>query len=72
MEQENTFSSNIRFFHEPQRLIRINHMIELLAVSRTTLWRWVNEGVFPEPRKIQGRTLGWTASQYGEWLSKSH
>ncbi|HCP4948688.1 TPA: hypothetical protein OD845_004635, partial [Escherichia coli] len=33
MEQENTFSSNIRFFHEPQRLIRINHMIELLAVS---------------------------------------
>lgn len=49
MEQENTFSSNIRFFHEPQRLIRINHMIELLAVSRTTLWRWVNEGVFSAP-----------------------
>ncbi|ENC83721.1 prophage CP4-57 regulatory family protein [Escherichia coli P0299917.7] len=47
-------------------------MIELLAVSRTTLWRWVNEGIFPEPRKIQGRTLGWTASQYEEWLSKSH
>ncbi|WP_326465064.1 hypothetical protein [Escherichia coli] len=37
MEQENTFSSNIRFFHEPQRLIRINHMIELLAVSRALL-----------------------------------
>ncbi|MCT9907673.1 helix-turn-helix transcriptional regulator [Escherichia coli] len=54
MEQENTFSSNIRFFHEPQRLIRINHMIELLAVSRTTLWRWVNEGVFLSPVKFKG------------------
>ena len=44
MEQENTFSSNIRFFHEPQRLIRINHMIELLAVKWHTEFGHLNRG----------------------------
>lgn len=72
MNSEHTFSSNIRFFHEPLRLIRINRMIDLLSVSRTTLWRWVNEGNFPQPHKVNGRTHGWTTSQYEEWLNKTH
>ena len=72
MSSEHTFSSNIHFFREPVRVIRINRMTELLSVSRTTLWRWVNEGLFPQPHKVNGRTHGWTTSQYEEWLNKTH
>lgn len=70
MEYKSSFSDNVPFFHEPQRIIRINAMLILLAVSRTTLWRWVKEGYFPEPHKMQGKTLGWTVKQYHDWLSK--
>lgn len=72
MSNDYTFSSNVRFFHEPLRLIRIKRMMELLSVSRTTLYRWVNQGLFPKPHKVNGRTQGWTTGQYEEWLNNTH
>ncbi|EMM6763383.1 AlpA family phage regulatory protein [Pluralibacter gergoviae] len=72
MINDQTFSTNVRFFHEPLRLIRIKRMMELLSVSRTTLYRWVKQGLFPKPHKVNGRTQGWTTSQYEEWLNNTH
>jgi len=53
----------------PQRLIRIKEMLTLLGISRATLSRWINRGVFPKPKEQNGRALGWTETQYSNWLS---
>jgi excisionase family DNA binding protein len=29
----------------------------LLGVHRSTVWRWLEQGLIPEPRRLGGRTL---------------
>lgn len=65
-----TLSEKVIALHQPQRLIRIEMMLQLLNCSRTTLYRWVKGGDFPEPLKRGGRTLGWPAKLYEEWLER--
>ena len=36
--------------------------------SRSTVWRWVNEGHFPKPVKLSpGRTV-WLVGELDQWL----
>jgi Predicted transcriptional regulator len=65
-----TMSEKITSLYQPQRMLRIKIMLELLGCSRTTLYRWVNDGKFPQPKMNGGRTLGWTYSQYEQWLTE--
>ncbi|MDU4843030.1 MULTISPECIES: helix-turn-helix transcriptional regulator [Leclercia] len=64
-------SDRVIALHQPQRLIRINAMLELLDCSRTTLYRWVKSGYFPKPLMRSGKTLGWPASLYENWLAQN-
>ncbi|AVY96190.1 transcriptional regulator [Lelliottia sp. WB101] len=70
MAAKMTPSGKVIALHQPQRLIRIEMMLQLLNCSRTTLYRWVKGGDFPEPLKRGGRTLGWPAKLYEEWLER--
>lgn len=36
--------------------------------SRTTLWRWVNAGLFPKPVRIGGRNY-WSDAEVDEWIA---
>lgn len=67
---QTTMSEKITSFYQPQRMIRIKIMLEWLGCSRTTLYRWVKEGHFPKPKMRGERTLGWTFSQYEQWLAE--
>lgn len=52
-------------------LINIRDMCALLNRDRRTLWFWVKNGKFPQPLKINGRTVGWRASEYRAWLDSA-
>lgn len=52
-------------------LINIKDMCELINRDRRTLWCWVKEGKFPEPVRVNGRTVGWRASVYQSWLESA-
>ena len=55
------------------RILRTDDVLELLAVSRTTLNRWIKEGQFPKPFKIggpKGRAVGWYESDVEEYLKQ--
>lgn len=54
--------------HPIPRLIRINEMIMLLGIDRTTLYRRVRKKQFPQPIKNGNRTLGWSEETYINWL----
>lgn len=62
-------STTISHLGQPQRLIRIKEMLKLIGISRATLHRWIKSGSFPQPKEQNGRALGWTETQYSNWLS---
>ncbi|WP_325955083.1 helix-turn-helix transcriptional regulator [Pantoea anthophila] len=65
-------TNNIHEVHfRPQPIIRISKMMELLDCSRTTLYRWVKQGVFPQPIMREGRTIGWKLADYEAWQKSS-
>nr|WP_278985766.1 AlpA family phage regulatory protein [Plesiomonas shigelloides] len=50
------------------RIIRIKEMLSLLRCSRATLHRWVKNDLFPQPKMVAGKTVGWLESDYLTWL----
>lgn len=47
--------SEVRFM---ERLIKTKELCDVLAISRTTLWRWIRAGRIPQPKRI-GASLYW-------------
>lgn len=41
----------------PGALIRTSEVCELVGTSRSTIYRWVSEGTFPEPVRISERAV---------------
>ncbi|WP_034460810.1 helix-turn-helix transcriptional regulator [Buttiauxella noackiae] len=70
MKNKPTMTAKVITLNQPQRLIRIGEMLQLLTCSRTTLYRWVRDGSFPSPLMRGGRTLGWPANYYERWLEQ--
>lgn len=52
------------------KLLSIKDVCKLINKDRRTLWVWVREGKFPQPLKMNGRTIGWKAETYIQWLSE--
>jgi prophage regulatory protein len=38
------------------------------CASRATVYRWVADGIFPQPRRIGPKRIGWIAAELDEWL----
>lgn len=51
----------------PGMLIRLTELIELLGVSRSTIYKWVNEGTFPSPVRISERAVRWRTEDIEAW-----
>jgi len=50
-------------------LIRPKQLVILLDISKATLWRWIRDGIWPEPIRIYGVT-GWTLETVQTEISK--
>lgn len=46
-----------------RKLYRVSQVSELLGVSQSTIWRWTNQGVFPEPKRFGHRVTAWDENQ---------
>ena len=44
-------------------------VMELIGISRPTLYRWLQLGTFPEPIKIGPQKLAWRRDDVIEWLA---
>lgn len=38
-------------------------------IGKTTLWRWVRDGLFPQPVRVNGRAIGFRESDILDWLN---
>lgn len=53
---------------EALRVWRERELLELLGCGRTTLWRWVRDGLFPRPIRLGVVAKGWTERTVRGWL----
>jgi prophage regulatory protein len=53
----------------PRGLLRTRDVLALAAVSRSTLYRWLDAGTFPKPVRL-GNTwaVRWHADDVDSWL----
>ena len=53
----------------PDRLLRREEVEARTALSRTSIYRKIREGTFPEPRKIGARAVRWPESEIEAWIA---
>jgi prophage regulatory protein len=52
-----------------RRYVRAQELARLLAVHRTTLWRWVRDGHLPPPVHLGPNTVAWDSGEIDAWLA---
>lgn len=53
----------------PDRILRINTVLDRTGLSRSTLYRKIENGSFPRQLKLSERCAGWRESAVNVWLS---
>ena len=52
-----------------ERLLRLSEVQPRTGLSRTTIYRKMRDGSFPEPLKIGVRAVRWPESEIAAWLA---
>ena len=53
------------------RLIRVKELRQMLGnPSLSTIYRWVSQGILPEPRRISPRFVAWRLSDVEAFLKE--
>lgn len=50
------------------QFLRPRQVVEMIGLSRTTLWRMVQAGSFPRPLWITGRSQGYLLESVEAWM----
>lgn len=51
------------------RLIRVDEVIELTGLARTTIWRRERDGDFPARRRLGENSVAWSEREVLEWIA---
>ncbi|WP_028835543.1 MULTISPECIES: helix-turn-helix transcriptional regulator [unclassified Pseudoalteromonas] len=51
-----------------KEVLRIADIMEMLSISKSTVFRWNRDKILPKPLYIGNRVLGWRKSTILEWL----
>jgi prophage regulatory protein len=52
-----------------ERILRLKQVVEITNISKSTIWRWVKEGTFPQPTKITNRVTVWKSSDIDAYIA---
>jgi len=52
----------------PDRILRLNTVLDRTGLSRATLYRKIQDGTFPRQVRIATRCAGWRESAVNEWM----
>jgi prophage regulatory protein len=52
----------------PDRILRLNTVLDRTGLSRATLYRKVQAGTFPRQIRIATRCTGWRESAVNDWM----
>ena len=49
-------------------LLNIGEVADRLNLSRSTIYRMMNEGTFPRPKRLGAKTVRWSQKDLVNWL----
>ncbi|EHU4846277.1 AlpA family transcriptional regulator [Vibrio vulnificus] len=52
------------------RLIRLSEVLAMTGLSRSSMYRSIEEKQFPEQVQLGGRAVAWVESEVQEWISQ--
>ena len=52
----------------PERMLRLNTVLERTCLSKTTVYRRIKDGTFPPAIPISKRRSGWLESEINRWM----
>jgi prophage regulatory protein len=50
------------------KILRLKQVIEMTGTSKTTIYRWINDGVFPRPINLSAKSVAWLECDINEWI----
>ena len=53
-----------------EKILRSPALVQMVGLSRTTIWRLEKTGLFPMRRKISSGTVGWLESEVLSWMAE--
>ena len=54
------------------KLYRMNDLVQVLDISRWSVYRLIDAGKFPKPLRLGNRTPRWPADEVDQWLQERH
>jgi prophage regulatory protein len=54
------------------RFYRLTDLVTLLSVSRSSVYRWIKEGQFPQQTHVGARISVWNADDVDAWITARH
>lgn len=53
-----------------KRILRVADVRERTGLGRTTIWRWVQSGQFPQPIRVGANYTGWIEEEIDAWIAE--
>lgn len=50
------------------KLIRIKEVMDRTGLGRSTVYKYMNHGLFPKPIKLGTRAVAWVESEVEAWI----
>ncbi|MBI7404885.1 AlpA family transcriptional regulator [Pseudomonas aeruginosa] len=50
------------------RIIRLKEVIDSTGLARSTIYKYIGEGTFPNPVSLGDRCVGWVDSEVYDWI----
>ena len=50
------------------RMLRLPEVRDITGVSRSSIYKWMDEGKFPLPRKLSERAIAWDSREIAKWV----
>ena len=50
------------------RFLRLKEVIELTGLSRSTIYKYIDEGLFPRSVPLGGRAVAWVDQEVQDWV----
>ncbi len=51
------------------KIHRIGSLVSILGLSKTTIYKMMNEGLFPKSIQLTERSVGWLESDINDWIN---
>ena len=56
-------------FPPSSSLVRIKQVAIRIGVSRSTIYKWIEQGYFPRPIQLGPRAVAWSRDVIDEWIA---